>query len=63
MKKTQTFKTPDGKPLEGFTKAQLKQNCIKNLNFWKNLENEKGWKREAKKNIKFWNYLLRQTKP
>ena len=59
---TPTFKTPDGKKLEGFTKAQLKNDCLKNIKFWKTLINEKGWKREAKRNINFWNYLLKQTK-
>jgi uncharacterized protein YcnI len=55
------FKTPDGKNLKGFTKIQLKKECLSQINFWKKQAKEIGWKIEAKKNLKFWRFLLKQT--
>lgn len=57
---TEIFKTPDGKPLKS-TKEELAKTAKKAIKLWESIENERGWKTHAKRELAFWRFMLKQA--
>ncbi|MFC4817628.1 hypothetical protein [Flavobacterium sp. GCM10023249] len=58
--KKETFKTPNGKPLT-ISRNELIKTSQSSIKLWQSIEKEKGWKIQAKKELTFWRFMLKQA--